>query len=123
MSTQPTFRVMGRVSIQPPSELKQEGVVMEGEFTLPFAPFPGLVLQGAENGANRGPWTLQVERVAWDMTQGRFNVGCQELIAYNGTWGFDVDSVDLVRSNGAALGYIVTGMAGRLERAGWRKVR
>lgn len=48
---------------------------------------------------------------------------CQELIAYNGTWGFDVDSFDLVRSNGAALGYIVTGMAGRLERAGWRKER
>ncbi|REG31072.1 hypothetical protein ATI61_106542 [Archangium gephyra] len=123
MSTQPIFRVMGRVSIQPPAELNQEGVVMEGELTLPFAPFPGLVLQGKESGVPRGEWTLQVERVVWEMEQGRFKVDCQRIIVHNGTWGFDIDTLDLVRSNGAYLGYVVDGMASRLERAGWRKVR
>ncbi|OJT25519.1 hypothetical protein BO221_06500 [Archangium sp. Cb G35] len=114
---------MGRVSIQPPAEIKQKGVVMEGELTLPFAPFPGLVLQGRESGIHGGLWTLQVERVVWEVEQGRFTVDCQELIARNGTWGFDVDAMDLVRSNGAFLGYVLDGMVRRLEGAGLRKVR
>jgi hypothetical protein len=43
------------------------------------------------------------------MVQGRFQVDDQELIAQNGTWGFDVDAMDLVRSNGAFLGYVLDG--------------
>lgn len=57
------------------------------------------------------------------MNQGRFNVDDKELIAGNGTWGFEVDGRDLVISNGGALGYVVDGMARRLEAAGWREVR
>ncbi len=122
MSNQPTFRILGRVSIKPPEVLEQSGVVLEGEFTLPFAPFPGLVLQGEEGGVRGRIWELQVEQVVWEMNHGRFRVECREITASNGTWGFDVDGMDLVRSNGAALGYVVDGMASRLKRAGWRKV-